>query len=305
MPPVKTAAAVPGFLDLDFYSGGFLLPEGLYAMEHNVVLHTFTDKDGNTKGDPRLGVMLTAYPINEKGESIGPPVNQFESMGTSAHKSYMPSEDGKSVAPVPGGQGTVSNKANWFFYLESMINTGMPKGIGDLSAIDGVWVRTANIPEPEERKGFGGTTSEVEQKPRGNNKMPVVTEILDGGKPWEGTGGIPGDTPKAAAPKTAKPGPKGVVGKPAAAPAAAALDESILNAATNGVASVLSKPANAKGMVKLMLKTHTFKAVKDAESDEVANAVINHFFGEDPTALTSLLAELDFKINGTRIEPAS
>lgn len=306
-----TQAGAVNFLDLDFYSGGFLLPEGTYAMEHNIVLHTFTDKDGNTKGDPRLGVMLTAHPINEQGQRTGPAINQFQSMGTKAHLSYMPNESGKGLDPVPGGPGMVSNKANWFYYLESLYNTGLPKGTvsNDISALDGIWVRTANIPEPEDRKGFGSSTGEVEQPKRGNNKMPIVTEILDGGRPWEGSGGIPDESDAPATKTPAKPGPKGVV-KPATttkvAPKPSAsdeLDETVLTAATNGIASVLTKPANAKGMVKLMLKTQTFKAVKDAESDEMAQKVANHFFGADDSALSSLLSELSFKLNGTRIDP--
>lgn len=300
-----TKPAGPNFLDPDFYSGGFSLAPGLYAMEHNIVLHAYTDKDGNTKGDPRLGIMLDAYPINEKGESTGAKAQQFLSMGTSAHKSYVPNESGKGLEAVAGGPGSVSNKANWFFYMESMLNCGAPRGGADISVLDGIWVRIDSIPEPEERKGFG-STGEVQQEKKGTSKIPVVTEILDGGKPWEGTGGIP-DVDAPAAPAV-KAGPKGVV-KPAAAkpaPAAAAeLDESVLTAATNGIAAVLTKPQNAKGMVKLMLKTGTFKAVKEAESDEVAQAVIEHFFGADETALASLLSELDFKIEGTRITPGA
>lgn len=316
MSPVKTATPVaegPNFLSLDFYSGGFLLPEGLYAMEHNIVLHTITDKDGNTRGDPRLGVMLNAHPINEAGERTGPAVQQFVSMGTKAHLSYMPNESGKGLVPVAGGPGMVSNKANWFYYLESMLNAGLPNGVAtnDLTAIDGTWVRTSNIPEPEDRKGFGGGTGEVEgNKPR-NNKMPVVTEILDGGKPWENTGGIPdeSDAPAPAKAPAGKAGPKAVVKTApkaaAAAPAAVSADltEETLTAATNGIASVLSKPQNAKGLVLLMLKTGTFKAVNDAESPAMADAVTKHFFGADTSNLTSVLDELGFALNGLRVEP--
>jgi hypothetical protein len=308
-PVAAPVAAGPNFLDLSFYSGGFLLPPGRYAMEHNVVLHAFTDKNGNQRGDAKLGVMLTAYPLDG-----GDPIQQFESMGTKAHLSFMPNETGKGVIPVPGGPGTLTNKANWFYYLESMYNTGLPQGVvtNDLSVIDGVWVVTDNILEPEDRKGFA-STGEIEQANTGPKKMPVVVEIIDGGKPWEGGGGFPEAGKAVAAPAAA---PKAAATRPAARPAAAAAPpapaaaasvdgDAIYTAAVNGIASVLTKAQNAKGMVKLMLKTGTFKAVTDAESNAVAQQVIDAYFGADESALTGILNELGFTVNGTRVEPAA
>lgn len=311
MPPVKrpviTAVTGPNFLDLSFYSGGFLLPPGRYAMNHTVVIHAFTDKQGQTKGDPRLGVMLDAYPLDG-----GDVIQQFVSMGTKAHLSFMPSPNGKGLVAVPGGPGSITNKANWFYYLESLKNCGAAEVVGnDISVFDGVWVVTDNIPEPEDRKGFA-STSEVEQEQKGPRKMVVVVEIIDGGKPWEGGGGFPEagtpiDTPAPAAKAPARPT---AVARPAArtAPAAAPVtetgDDATYTAAVNGIAAVLSKAQNTKGMPKIMLKTQTFKAVTDAESADVANAVTNAFFGADDAALRNLLGELSFTINGVRIEPA-
>lgn len=303
-PPV---ASGPNFLDLTFYSGGFMLPPGRYAMEHNVVLHAFTDKNGQTQGAPRLGVMLNAYPLDG-----GDPIQQFISMGTKAHLSYMPSENGKGLVAVPGGPGAVTNKANWFYYLESLKNCGANEAQGnDISVLDGVWVVTDNIPEPEDRKNFG-STSEVENAGPRNNKMVVVVEIIDGGKPWEGGGGFP-EAGKALGPATAapvttaarpaaRPAPARAAAPVAAAPAAVDGDATY-NAAVNGMASVLTKAQNAKGCPKLMLKTGTFKAVTDAEGGAVAQVVIDTYFGADETALANILDELGFALNGVRIDP--
>jgi hypothetical protein len=298
------AAAGPNFGDTSFYSGGFLLPPGKYAMEHNLVLHAFTDKNGQTKGDPRLGVMLNAFPLDG-----GDPIQQFISMGSKAHLSFVPNETGKGLVAVPGGPGQLNNKANWFYYLESMYNTGLPQGIftNDLSVIDGIWVVTDNIPEPEERKGFA-STGEVEQANSGPRKMPVVTEIIDGGKPWDGGGGFPeAGKPVAAAASTpmARPAARPAAARtaPVAAAPAAVDGDATYTAAVNGIAFVLSKAQNAKGMPKLMLKTGTFKAVTDAESGAMAQSVADTFFGADETALANILDELGFSVNGVRIEP--
>jgi hypothetical protein len=95
-----------------------------------------------------------------------------------------------------------------------MYDCGLPEGIftNDLSVLDGIHVHTQNILEPEDRKGFGSQTGEVAEERR-SGLVPVVTEIKEDGKPWEGTGGIP---EAAATPAPVKAGPKAVV-KPAVA----------------------------------------------------------------------------------------
>jgi hypothetical protein len=293
------------FLDLGFYSGGFLLPPGRYAMEHNIVLHQGRDKDGNPKGDPRLGVMLSAHPL-----AGGDAIEQFLSMGTKAHLSYMPNETGKGLSPVPGGPGNVSNKSNFYIYLESLMNCGAkdaPITPNDIASLDGIWVVTDNIPEPEDRKGFASGTSEVEQPQSGPRKTVIVSEIIDGGKPWEGGGGVPdgAQTPVHTKPAVAKfpPAKKTTSIAAAATQAAGADDEATFEAATNAIAAVLTRPTNAKGMLKIMLKTQAFKAIKDANDDATAQKAMEMFFGNDDTSLRQLLEGITFTIDGQKVVP--
>lgn len=326
MPPVRsrpTAVAPPpppsegiNFGDLDAYAGGFTLPEGRYALEFDVRMHAGTKADGSQAGAPRLGVMINAHPL-----SGGEPHTQFMSMGSNAHQSFAPSADGKGVVPVPGGPGAnPNNKTNWFIFLKSLYDCGLPKGIftNDLTTIDGVWVVTQNIPEPEERKGFGSKTGEVQEERR-TNLIPVVTEILDNGKPWEGSGGFDfQNQANAPAPVAARPAarpaaapvarPAAVAArKPAAAPAPppveeaeAADDDAILSAAINGASAVLEK--SPAGVTKLLMRTGTFKAVNAAVGADMAQAVIETFFGSDEV-LNGLLGQLDYQIVGAAIKP--
>lgn len=308
-PAPPTPVEGVNFGSLDFYSGGFQLPEGDYALEFEVVMNQATDKNGTPKGPMRLGVMLTAHSLT----TIGPPQQQFISMGSKAHESFAPNPDtGKGLVAVPGGAGsTANNKTNWYFFLKSMYDTGLPEGTltNDFTVIDGVWVHTQNVPEPEDRKGFGSAqTGEVEQERR-NGLMTVVGQILDGGKPWEGGGGIPVEGAPAVAPKA---GPKAVA-RPAARPAvraaapapvveeaAPAGDEDVLTAAVNGATAVLEKSPN--GCTKLLMRTGTFKAVQTAAGDDMAQAVIETFFGSD-AALNTVLNTLGYAVVGASVKP--
>lgn len=314
-PVVRKPAAAPvegvNFGSLAQYTGGFILPEGDYALSFNVVLNQTMDKNNQPKGDPRLGVMVDAYPL-----AGGEAQQQFFSMGSKAAQSYAPNPDtGKGVVALPGGAGgALNNKTNWFLFLKSLYDCGLPEGIfvNDLTTIDGIHVHTQNIPEPEDRKGFGSQTGEVAEERR-NNLIPVVTEIKEDGKPWEGTGGLP-EAPAAAAP--VKAGPKAVakpaIVKPAAKPVAkpapvaevveAAGDEDVLNGAINGISAVLGEEKNANGCTKLLLRTSTFKAVNAAAGGEMAQAVIDTFFGSDE-ALNGVLNQLGYAVVGTNVKP--
>jgi hypothetical protein len=303
-PPV---AEGPNFGDLSFYSGGFLLPEGQWALEFNAVMHQGTDRAGNAKGPARLGIMLNAYAIKD-GQIATEAQTQFLSMGSKAHESYVPNDIGKGLVAVPGGPGSVTNKANWWYFLESLYNTGLPVGIftNDLRALDGIWVTTQNIPEPEERKGFGSAATGEVQEQRFNNKMPVVTEILDGGKPWEGTGGIP-TTAAPAQPVKAKVAgsiaPKTVARvQTPVAETTSVDDEEVMTAAINGITAVLTAKGNENGMKKLLLRTGTFKAVNTAVSPEMGQAVLNAYF-QDDASLNSLLGSLGYAIVGVDVKP--
>lgn len=306
---MPTAIARPksnnvNFGDLTQYSGGFSLPEGDYALEFNIQMFAGDKKDGSSSGPARLGVMLTAHPL-DGGEAK----NQFYSMGTNADKSYAPDpETGKGIIAIPGGQGSgLNNQTNWFILLKSLHDSGMPPGTltDDFSVLDGVHVHMQLIPEPEERKGFQAKTGEATAEVRTPRKIAVVSEIKEGGAPWEGGGGIPqADTPVPAAPAkkavASKPATK-MAAKPAPAAAApAGADESDLETVTiNAVASVLEK--NPNGVGKLMLRTGTFKAIADAG---VAQQALDTYFSSDDN-LNSILGLLAYVVKGQQIVPVA
>lgn len=314
--PVAPVVAAPGvpFGSLAFYSSGFLLPEGRYCMYFNTVMYQFTKADGSPSNTPpRLGVMVDAYRL-EAPEDVR---QQFLSMGSKAHLSFQPSADGKGLSVIPGGPAaSLSGLTGWNIFLKSLYDTGMPEGtfVDSLVAIDGVHVATQNIPEPEERKGFASSTGEVEQENRGPKLVPVVSEILESGKPWLGTGGVP-EAPVAAAP--ASPARPAAPAKPAArvagriAPAApapvaaeveAAGDEDLQATAINAITAVLTQPANAMGCTKIALRTSVFKTLNAADkTGATGNAVLAAFFNSDDT-LNSLLGPLGYVAEGPSVK---
>lgn len=295
----------------EFYSGGRMLPEGNYSVEFIVKNHQAMKNDGTPFGQPRLGVMGFFTPIDAEGNPTGEPLEQFTSMGTKAHLSWGPDPTtGKGLTAIPGGQGIpLTDKSNWFLFMKSMWDCGAPGFGNDISAWDGVHVHTSNQPEPEERKGFAkaATGEAQEEERRGNGLIVTVSEILDTGKPWEGT-----VAPKKAAPKAAvKPGVKPAAAKAgpvaAAKPAAVAappagddLDESVKEAAENAFAEILGNaPA---GLMKLKLRTETFKYVKSNNDEDTATAVLDSVFSNDDT-LASLLGPLGYKLDGNKVAP--
>jgi hypothetical protein len=261
-----------------------------------------TKQDGSNAGDAFLAVMLNCYPL-----AGGEPLEHAVSMGQKAKNAFVPSADGKGLAPVPGGTGGLSDQSNWGIFLKSMYDCGLPQGTftNSLTTLDGVHVHVQNIPEPEGRKEMRARnkTGEAggELKEDRARFISVVTEIKDDGKPWEGTGGLP----DAAAPKP-KVGPKGIVkgaAKAAPAPVAdAGGDDDIEQAALAGITSVLEQPANANGMVKLKLRTGTFTAIKAAAGDDMAQAVQETYFSDDKT-LNGLLGQLGYVLKGLQVVP--
>ena len=308
-------APPPGvnFGSLSFYSGGFQLPPGKYAMEHLVMMHQPTKQDGTAVGQPRLGIMLLAHSLDKPGSD---PFEQFLSLGSKTDQSFAPGPDGKTLVAVPGGPASGAPKiTNWGLYLKSLYDAGLPPNVfeNDITTLDGIWVVTDLVPEPEERKGFAAKTGEAEEERRGSGKTVVVTEILDGGKPWEGTGGIPDATmpapaaapkaaPKAAAPRTAaRPAARPVAVAPPA-PAETSGDD-VETAAVNGVSAVLSEAANANGCTKVKLRMGVFKAVTAAQGPEMSQSVMEAYFSDDE-ALNSLLGAVGFKVNGMNVVAA-
>lgn len=309
--PIQRRAATPppapvgvNFGALNAYSGGFTLPEGDYALDFNVIMHQATDKGGNAKGLARLGVMLTAYPLRG-----GEPMEQFLSMGSKAAESFAPDpETGKGLVAVAGGAGgNLNNKTNWFLFLKSLYDCGLPEGIftNDFSVLDGIHVHTQNIPEPEDRKGFQSQTGEAAGEERRSGLVPVVSEIKDDGKPWEGGGGIPeAGAPAVVAKPAVKQGVKpGLVArKPVPVPVAVEEEagedtDDVATAAVNAVSAVLEKAPN--GLTKVKLRVDVFKAITDADMKQ---AVTDAYFSSDD-ALNGLLGQVGYVIKGVQVVP--
>lgn len=301
--PPPSAVEYGAFGTSAFYAGGFILPEGNYALEFEV-------RNGNpnsTQADNRLGVLITAHPL-----AGGEAHQQFLSFGTKAHLSWAPDADtGKRIVKIPDGAGQpLPRNSNWALFRQSLLDCD-PKiaevFTDDISPLDGIWVHTALVPEPAERKGFGAKTGEAaEEERKGSGLVPIVTEVKEGGKPWEGGGGIPEEgapvvvvaPPVAKVAGTIKPR---VLGKPAApvAPvveeAAAEGDDTVIQAAVNGAAPILGGLAKGKTISTLQLRTQIFKAVTAAEGAEMGQAVQNLLI--DANMLASVLGELGFAVN--------
>lgn len=292
--------------DLGMYVAGGGLPEGNYALEFNVEMYQAQDAKGTVKGPARLGVMVTAHPLDDLSAEVR---KQFYSMGSSADKSFAPNpETGKGVIAVPGGPATtLPNSTNWFYLLKSLFDCGLPQGIfaNDFSVIDGIHVHMTPVPEPEERKGFvNNKVGEVDQPERKNGTISVATEIKENGKPWEQTGGIPAREAKPGAKPNGKtttvatkvPAKAGL--KPAAAASAEVTEEDVMSAAIQGATDVLE--ANPEGCTKIAIRTGTFKAVTAKEGADMAQLVQETFFSSDE-ALNSVLNQLGYAVQGGKV----
>lgn len=317
--PARAAAPASGgsvnFGDDSFYLGGLGLPEGDYAMEFHTQMFQPTKQNGSPVGTPFLAVMATAYPL-----AGGEPTEHPLGCGQKTHESFVPSADGKGFEPVAGGSGIGMNEnCNWSLFRKSLVDCGLPPGTltNDLGVLDGIHVHTRNIPEPEERKNFRGkkpTTGEAalqqasaQAEPDRNRVCLVVTEILEQGKPWEGTGGIPANGNGATAAVAAKPAatrtaaaarPAARAAAPVAAPAAEVTDDDLSAAAINGISEVLAK--EPLGCFKTKLRVGTFSAVSAVQGEDMANAVLETYFGSDD-ALNSLLGQLGYVVSGAKI----
>jgi hypothetical protein len=318
--PPKSGGSVT-FGEDSFYTGGLGLPEGKYAMEFNTQMFQPTKQNGQPVGSPFLCVMATCYPIDETGALVGEPSEHPFSCGRKAHESFVPSADGKGFDAVPGGTSVgMNDMTNWSLFRKSMRDCGLPEGVlqNDLTVIDGIWVQTKNVPEPEGRKELRSATGEAalmggqpgqEQRSR---TVPVVTEIL--AKPWEGQGGIPdGNAAPAAAPQrrqaSAAPAAKPAARRAAAPPPPPAetngeevSDEQLMEAAMEAMTDFLATPQNAAGATKLALRNGTFAAAQQKYGDDMAQAVIETFFADD-AALNSVLNQLDFRTFGPKVVP--
>lgn len=298
---------------LDTYVSGGGLPEGDYCLMFKFKLHQPMDRKTNqARGEKRLGVMITAYDLNNIAAE---PKEEFYSMGSKAHLSYCPDpETGMKIMAIPGAPAaSFYQDTKWQMFLEELYNSTLPDGVfeDDLTAINGIHVHLHPIPEPaswsEIRKG--AQVSEAAMAGQQVNSKPqmvaVPTMILDGGKPWEGTGGIPKEA------KTAH----GANGKAVAAAAASApkpedgaggddpSDDELLDLGSQAVTAILATPGNADGMPKAKLKTDCFEwATREYEPD-VVTAMMDLLFGNADN-LSAVLGELGYKAGRFKIERA-
>jgi hypothetical protein len=279
-------------------------------MEFSVQMWEPAEEKARAKwGGPKLGVVVKYHSLVDASQRGDNALHAFYGMGNSAMQSFAPNPvTGKGLVGIGGAHGgTLNNSTNWFVLLKSLYDSGLPAGVftNDFSVLDGMHVTTALIDEPEERASFRSKTAEVQQEQR-KNKICVVTEIHDDGKPWEGTGGIPAVGAGAPTPaaKTAATKPTARAAAPAAkaAPAAATTMDSadILEAAINCGSDILGN--NAKGMAKVGFKTQAFSAVKAKYNDDMAQAVQNTFFLTDE-ATNGLLAQLGYAVVGAMVKP--
>jgi len=302
----------PNFMELSFYSSGFITPQGNYVITDATVQMFKGEKQ--REDERKLGVVVTLVPLNDPRQENAK--QQFYAMGTDAHKSFMPNPaHGKGIVPIPGAPAaTLAGLTNWNIFLKSLYECGLPIGYvtNRVDPIEGTWVYIQHIDEPEERKGFQSKTAEVSTVQRVDKKIAVVGQILEGGKPWEGGGGWPaqpviidGAPPAPAVHHVAAPAPK-VNGAPPPPPAPVGLDGAdIRAAASNGIADILGISA-AKGvntLARLQLRNDTFNHLTSKSGEAVASAVIAQIF-DAPGVLETVLGDLGYKVAGAFVMPS-
>ena len=306
------------FGDDTFYVSGAGIPEGNYALYFDAVIHQFEKSTGEKSGPEFLTIRVSAFQLDELGAD--PKIGYYR-MGSKAILSFAPNtqDEGKSLIAIPGGPaGTMNDSTNWSLFRKSLRDSGLPPVVfvNDLRVLDGVWAHITHVPEPEERKGFGTGTGEIPELRR-NQTIAVVSEILEGGSPWEGGGGMPkGITPKAPS------GPTGVVRSDSQTPrvpttSAATVrvpaqkpnqpeaviapeDDDVLIAAQTAAATVLE--ASPDGLPRLLFKTQIFNAANKTSGGPLAQAILDTYFKDEGT-MNAFLSELGYEVKGTRVTP--
>lgn len=298
------------FGDPGMYVAGGGIPEGNYALEFLIQNYQAQKADGTSSGPERLGVMITAHSLTDAEKRGDGAYKQFYSMGRNAHLSYQPDPDtGKSLVSVAGGPATtLPNSTNWAVFLKEMFNSGLPAGIftNDISVLDGMHAHLHPIPEPEERKSFQSATSEGSDEPRKNNTICVVGEILEDGKPWEGTGGIPDTNTKAATKPngkvaTVKAAPKVTAAKPKPAAEEEADPDDMEAVAKVSASKWFSEKPN--GGPKLLFKTGVLKLVGEKYGEEVKDAIKDGLFDSDDN-INAVISGLGYNCANGQVKPA-
>jgi hypothetical protein len=265
-------------------------------------MFTPTKRDGTIAGPARLSVRVVMEPPGGATTEEEKKEHHY-SMGTKAHLSFQPDpETGTGVVPVEGGPGAnMFDSTNWYLVLKSLWDCGMPQDYvdNDLSVLEGITVHITNVPEPEERKGFRSSTSEVAPEQR-DRKVPVVSEVISA--PWiEGAVAAAQPAAKpAAVPAKAAAAPAKLAAKPNGAaaappPAPAPADDAQKRAVEDALAVFLADNPNGGSRAALRLRVNRELA---AHPDKTA--IMDAYLGDD-TTLGAVLEPLGYKISGASV----
>ena len=306
-PPMEGA----DFGSMGFYTGGFDLPPGDYCWTGlNVMMYQFKDQKGKTYGDPNLTVMITLQSLSDPSDAGTHEIPY--GMGRKAHLSWAPNPiTGKGLVAVPGSPAAgLNDQTKWALLLKSLYDSALPEGVftNDLTALEGIHVHMQLVDEPAGWKEIQNNTGDAPNAPRKDKKISVVSEILDSGHPWEGTGGIAaaptGKAPAKAAPKVNGKAPAAAAKAPAAAEVEEGSPEEIEQIAVEAIGEQLAAlDASTKGCSKVQLRTGVFKSVTASKGDDYAQAILETYFGTD-AALNGILAacgEYGFKTAGLKV----
>lgn len=300
--PTQAAQLVDfGDPESDVYSQSFDLPEGDYVWSDiDVRMWSGFNAEKSQNATPRLGVMITVVPLKQPDAE---PRMVFYSMGTKAAESFAPDPDtGTGIIATGQGTGKLPPNTNWIILIKSLLSAGLPKGIftNDVSVFKGLHAHMALVPEPAERGSYKAATGEApeQEEKKYARSISIVTEILDGGKPWEGTSAArkPNGAPK---PTIVKSVAK--VNQPE--PVAEAEDEDVKTAAMGSFAEVISKNPPNKPLTKAMFRVNVSKEVIKTYSDQDMVDAVASTYLDNEEALGALLGELGYHVAGLMIKP--
>lgn len=314
--------------EMGFFSQGFNLPPGKYVI-FNIDIKLHKHEKDKSNAPRRLGGMITLIPLADLREEAKH--EQFYSLGSKAHMAYAPNATGKGIKAIPGAtEGTVcAGSTNYGVFLANLYECGLPPGVfkNDVSVIEGTWIETGLIDEPAERGTYAKAETEIEPAPRTPKKIAVPLAILEGGKPWEGSGGWP-DTPqklaqvqallrqaptpvRVAAPAFAPPviqipaapaAPAFVQPPPPPAPPAATLQGLDLQTqAQSCISDVLTK--NLNGLPFMTLRVETYNAATGKYGLTTASNVITQVI--DTPLFDTVVGMLGYKRQGDMVVPAA
>jgi hypothetical protein len=307
------------FLDMSFYSGGFLVPKGNYVIT-SVQVRIFKG-ERQQAGQERLGVMITLVPLADPREESKH--EQFYSMGSKMHLGYMPNATGTGIVPIPNAAGvSAPGSTNWALFLKTLYDCGMPKGWGtnDSTKLEGIWVYITHVDEPAEREGFTSNTTEFQAQQRAPRKIAVVGEILQGGMPWAGGGGWPDKPVNHPTQVNGAPGlpinsplppslqTQGLLQSqsnvPAPPPPAGVDMVSYMTIAQHTIGEILENAAKQKvyTLQRLAVRNDAFNLMKAKYGEQSAGTVLQQVF-DTAGVLDAVLGDIGYVVNGPMIQP--